>query len=185
MATTDANGLVILQDTDAVSPLHTAINTVTASVSNFLTVNKTIRYVANVTARTSLAGTYLPTTSNPLVVWRGDANTGSNIEYTTDGSNWFHVAGYGAGLDPRPLTAMGSVTITPSAANTPTSAAVTFPVGLFTATPVVLVNPATTVPGTTVTGWAANGVTTSGCNITLTRTSTVATSLTWVAVQSV
>lgn len=181
MATTDSNGLVILQDTDNITPLHTTINTVTASVSNYLTANKTVHYVANTAARATLVTSYTPTSSNPLIVWRGDATVGQQIEFTTDGTNWFHVNAYATGAQPNPI-AMGTVSITPSAPSTPTSTAVTFPAGLFTTAPTVMTNPVTTVPGTTVLGTSANGVTATGCNITVSRTSTVATVISWLAV---
>lgn len=77
--------------------------------------------------------------------------------------------------------ASGSVSITPSGASTPTSASVSFPVGRFQTAPVVMVNVLTTVPGTTVLGCSANGITTTGCQITMTRTSVVATTVQWFA----
>ena len=72
----------------------------------------------------------------------------------------------------------GSASITPSAANTPTSLAIT---GLtvrgttFTAQ----VTPGTSVPGTTVTGVGATNVTSSGVTLWVTRTNTTATTLYW------
>lgn len=74
--------------------------------------------------------------------------------------------------------AFGTASITPSAANTPTSLAVT---GLnvrgssFTA----YVTPSTSVPGTQVTGVGATSVTGSGLTLWLTRTNTTATTLFW------
>ena len=82
-------------------------------------------------------------------------------------------------VDKRVLT--GSITITPSAANTPTSANITFPAGRFTAAPTVMVTPSTTVPGSTVTGWAATGATATGATLWVTRTNTTNTLLNWVA----
>ena len=83
-----------------------------------------------------------------------------------------------------PVIASGSVQITPTAANTPTSAAVTFPAGRFSAAPVVMVTAYTAAPGTVVTGVAYSDVTSTGCLIWLTRAGTSATTVRWVAVLS-
>ena len=83
--------------------------------------------------------------------------------------------------------------ITPSAANTPTSATITLNPSPFGAIPpYVQVTPLTSVPGTTVTGWAHNGstVTDNGDGtyslaivLVVTRTNTTATTLRWLAYQ--
>jgi len=87
----------------------------------------------------------------------------------------------------------GYLTITPSAANTPTGVAVT---GLAVKTSVasansddvsILTTANTTVPGTTVTGYSAGNPTFSNANLTgftvyLTRTNTTATSVWWLAI---
>lgn len=75
----------------------------------------------------------------------------------------------------------GSVTIKPTAANTPTSADVTFPKA-FSGTPTVIVSLATSVPGTTVLGAGVNSVTATGCKIWTTRTNTTDTVINWIAV---
>lgn len=75
----------------------------------------------------------------------------------------------------------GSVTITPSAANAPTSADVTFPKA-FSGTPTVIVTPATAVPGTTVVGAGVNSVNSTGCKIWVTRINTTNTIVNWIAV---
>ena len=76
---------------------------------------------------------------------------------------------------------VGTVTITPEAANTPTSAEVKFPTA-FPGVPKVFVTANTSVPGTAVTGVAANNVSATGCTIWLTRTNVTATGVWWVAV---
>lgn len=76
---------------------------------------------------------------------------------------------------------VGTVSITPSAANTPTSVTVTFPIA-FSAIPYVVISAATGVPGTTVTGWAADTETTTNFRATVTRTNTTATVLRWIAI---
>lgn len=78
------------------------------------------------------------------------------------------------------LCQIGTVSITPSAANTPTGKAVTFPYA-FTASPAVVVSPLSTVPGTTVKGWGQSNVTTTGFTAYVTRSNTTATVLHWIA----
>lgn len=80
-----------------------------------------------------------------------------------------------------PQIQRGSVTITPTAANTPTSFALTFPKE-FSGTPTVIVTAATSVPGTTVLGVGVNSVGKNGCNIWVTRANTTDTVVNWIAV---
>lgn len=74
--------------------------------------------------------------------------------------------------------AYGTVTITPSAANTPTSVNVTG-LGLMGTTFYAQVCPNSSVPGTQVTGVSATNVTSTGLTIWLTRTNTTSTTLYW------
>jgi hypothetical protein len=74
----------------------------------------------------------------------------------------------------------GHVFITPTAANTPTAYALTFPQA-FPAAPVVVATPETSGPGTVVTGVGARDVTATGCNLYLTRTDTTVTGVWWIA----
>lgn len=69
------------------------------------------------------------------------------------------------------------VSITPTAADTPTALNVTYPVGHFTVAPIVQVTPYTTVAGTTVTGWGVDGETVNGCTAWVTRKNTSGTGL--------
>jgi hypothetical protein len=78
--------------------------------------------------------------------------------------------------------ATGTVNITPSAANTPTSTVIAFPDGRFSAVPTVQVTPLTGFPGTFVTGVGANGITVAGATLWVTRANTVTTTLMWLAV---
>lgn len=82
-----------------------------------------------------------------------------------------------------PPIACGKVLITPTAANTPTSVSITFPKGLFTATPTVTVTPHTSLPGTAVLGVGIANPTKDGCEIYLTRAGTSATTVSWQAIQ--
>lgn len=45
-------------------------------------------YVADTTARTTLASAFSPTASNPLITYRGDATRGRELEITEDGSSF-------------------------------------------------------------------------------------------------
>jgi hypothetical protein len=82
-----------------------------------------------------------------------------------------------------PITAQevqsGTVSITPTAANTPTSVAVTFPRPFRATVRAVQVTPNTTVAGTVVTGWGATGLTATGFTAWVTRASTASTDLFW------
>ena len=75
----------------------------------------------------------------------------------------------------------GNVTITPEAENEPTVSEVTYPIP-FKYTPFVVINPATTVPGKTVTGACAASVTATKFDATLTRTNLSPTHLRWLAI---
>lgn len=78
--------------------------------------------------------------------------------------------------------AFGNVTITPSAANTPTSVNVTFNPPLQGTTFTAQVSPNTGVPGTTVTGVGYGNVTSTGMTVTLTRTNTTATTVSYLVI---
>ena len=84
MATTDSKGLVLLQQTDNLTPLEGTINTVTSSVSAALNANTRIFQVANQAARDTLANSRTPTANNPLFVWRQDTKV---MEYNY-GTGW-------------------------------------------------------------------------------------------------
>ena len=75
----------------------------------------------------------------------------------------------------------GSVDITPSAANTPTSKIIAYPKA-FSDVPIVIPSPLTSVPGTTILGVSVNGISATQASIYLTRTNTVTTTIYWLAV---
>ena len=79
------------------------------------------------------------------------------------------------------LIQWGNVSITPSAANTPTAGSVTFAES-YDYIPLVVVTPHSTVPGTTVTGSACSDFTKTGFKAYVTRTNTTATTLGWIAI---
>ena len=79
-----------------------------------------------------------------------------------------------------PEVQYGSISITPSAANTPTAKAITF-TKEFSGTPTVIVSADTAVPGTAMLGVGTANRSTTGCTIYLTRTNTVATTVNWIA----
>lgn len=75
----------------------------------------------------------------------------------------------------------GIVTVTPTAANTPTSADIVFP-QRFAAAPNVVATAATSVPGTVVSGVGVAAPTDTGFRLWVTRTNTTATYVQWIAV---
>ncbi len=79
------------------------------------------------------------------------------------------------------LLCWGRISITPSAANTPTTKTITFP-KKFSLNPAVIVNPQTGVPGTYVTGCSSSSTTTSSAKINITRKDTTSTSIDWFAI---
>jgi hypothetical protein len=76
----------------------------------------------------------------------------------------------------------GRVTITPSAANTPTYASIEF-YPPFAQAPLVVATPLTAVPGTQVTGVGIADISKTGCKIYLTRTNTTTTGIHWIAIE--
>jgi len=72
MTTTDANGIVYLQDTDDISPFHTLINVLQAGTSNALDAKTRITRVANAAERNALTGA---SPTNPIYVHRVDSVT--------------------------------------------------------------------------------------------------------------
>lgn len=78
----------------------------------------------------------------------------------------------------------GIVTITPSAANTPTSVYVAFK-NTYNKVPNVVVSAATGAIGTQVTGASTNGISKTGVNIVLTRTNTTATTIHFIVQEEV
>lgn len=75
----------------------------------------------------------------------------------------------------------GYISITPTAANTPTSANVTF-AEAFDYVPIVMTSAHTAVPGSTVTGTAPADVSKTGCKVWVTRTNITATNIGWIAI---
>lgn len=101
MATTDKNGIVRFSDADIITPLAPVLNSIGSSVSSALDKNARIWNVANTSARSALVaqiGASNISLSSPLFVWRADAATGLNLEYTINGVNWF---GYGSTAIPK------------------------------------------------------------------------------------
>ena len=78
------------------------------------------------------------------------------------------------------LIQWGTENITP-VANTPTKKEVTFPMA-YTDAPIVLTTAQTTVPGTIVSGDAAASIKATGFDCYVTRNSTTATSVGWLAI---
>ncbi|MCX4886088.1 hypothetical protein [Streptomyces sp. NBC_00847] len=85
-------------------------------------------------------------------------------------------------LLPRSM-AWGTVSITPSAANTPTSAVVSG-LNVLGTTFTAQISANTSLPGTQVTGVSFNNLTSSGLTIWLTRTNTTTTTVNWLVIGS-
>jgi len=113
--------------------------------------------------------------TNPPQMWIRAANASGTW------TSWHSVVFYERIVNLPKAVATGFVNITPTAANTPTKLSITFPGGLFTTSPSVLVTANTSAPGTSVTGVAATAVTTSGCDLYLTRANTTPTGVWWLA----
>lgn len=79
------------------------------------------------------------------------------------------------------LIQWGETSVTPTAANTPTSKAVSFSTS-YTDNPIIMVTMLSTAPGTSVTGVAAGNISTTGFNAYVTRTNTTATTVMWLAI---
>lgn len=75
----------------------------------------------------------------------------------------------------------GSISITPTDVNTPTSVEVTFQIP-YKSTPFVVTNPLTSYPGTVVTGACASNVNETCFYAVLTRTNIVSTGIRWLAI---
>lgn len=93
MATIDPNGVLLYQDTDNYTPVHTALNLAQSNLSSIIGANTQIVKTATVadrnakaTARGSISK------SNPFVSWRADAADGLQLEYTTNGTTWRTIA---------------------------------------------------------------------------------------------
>lgn len=69
MTTTDSNGLVRFTIEDPVTPLQTALNLITASVSNKFDAGVSLHNVPSISARDALATNNPPTAAKPLLVW--------------------------------------------------------------------------------------------------------------------
>lgn len=75
----------------------------------------------------------------------------------------------------------GQIVVTPTAANTPTAAAVEFYIP-YKSVPFVVTNPASTAPGTVVIGTCAASISETGFDAILTRSNTTATGIRWLAI---
>jgi hypothetical protein len=109
------------------------------------------------------------TTGAPLISLEWDGNGTAQM-----------IVDIGGILLPRSM-AWGTVNITPSAANTPTSAVISG-LNVYGTTFAAQVSANTSVPGTQVTGVSFNNLTSSGLTIWLTRTNTTTTTVNWLVI---
>ena len=93
MATIGPNGVLIYQDTDNYTPIHTALNLAQSNLSALLGASTQIVKASSISDRNAKAtarGSISKT--SPFVVWRADAADGLQLEYTTDGTAWRTIA---------------------------------------------------------------------------------------------
>jgi hypothetical protein len=128
-----------------------------------------------------------PASSDSAVYVDADpAHTGNLMRLVRSGDK-FTVDKDGNTTTPGVLTAgnivTGRVTITPTAANTPTSFGVTG-LNIKGSNIRVVATPSTSLPGTRVTGVGVTNVTSTGFMLWVTRTDTTATGIDWIAIGS-
>lgn len=123
MATTDVNGIVLYEDTDSVSPLHTLLNLGMTSVSNALANGERIYPAGSTTAMNNLATARNPTASKPLFVYRHDLK----VIYIN----------YGSGFHPYIKPTLSGYATFPSASAVTHEKGITFPAGFFNGPPIV------------------------------------------------
>lgn len=86
MASTDSNGILRVDGTDSIEPLHPVFNALGQSVSDAFDANTRIWPVATISARTSLYNRVGATASRPLFVWYSGGATGRQLMYTRGGN---------------------------------------------------------------------------------------------------
>ena len=91
MTTTDANGILYSEDSDAIAPFHTYLNLFQAATSTAIGSTARVFPVPNGDARNAKVAAYAPTRDKPLYVFRNNAPTGQELETTTDGTTWRYV----------------------------------------------------------------------------------------------
>lgn len=117
---------------------------------------------------------YRTNTTNTYVAWQAWL---APTLFTTGSPVTHQLLNQGAGA----MTAQcGSVSITPTSANSPKSATVTFPTE-FASVPTVMTTSVANDPGSGTKGTAATEIETDGCKVWLTRGDTTATTVNWVA----
>lgn len=102
MSTTDANGIVFLEETDAISPFHTLVNTLQSGTSAAVqNAANGPRYAANNTERDALLSTYGSSATNPLwvdvagVFQRHNGTTWQVAGAALISGSWSTAAGWG------------------------------------------------------------------------------------------
>lgn len=154
---TTSQGIYFPDANTNVTPLHTVFSTMASSIDNILAGDVQIHKVANTTQRNALVSQYGANPANPLFVWRADAPSGRELEYTKNGTTWHYV---NTSEDPMiPMIQRGNVVV--AAGATSGSATVTFPVA-FPGGPTVLTDVAASTTwnsnpsAQTATGFQAN-----------------------------
>lgn len=83
---TDARGHTVPAAAD--HPTRQALLTAMLSVKDPIPVADSTARATLISTLAALSPAIVPSTSNPVFVFRADAATGANVEYTTDGSTW-------------------------------------------------------------------------------------------------
>lgn len=152
---TDDNGIVRFESLDNIAPLQVGLNAALESVSNQFDAQPLDQRLADILE------TVDSQTRLSILSLIGDV---SQTQFP------FRIAA-------------GNYTLTPSAANTPTSVKITLPSGRFTKAPWVVTGMGTSVPGTLALGTGVTAASTTDFTLWFTRANTTQTSLIWIAVQ--
>ena len=167
-------------------PLPTGEAPTRASIfGTFDTVNDVI-LVGDVTDRsTKVAGlSYTPSPSRPVIVFRADAPAGRELEYTTNGVDWYTVGTVGAFA---PYAMAAGVTAVTSAGASTATAIVSLPPGRFTQPPIVVPETQVPVSGGILLGAGAVSITTTSFELRLRSASgagfTGTFEVSWIATQ--
>lgn len=192
------NDFAVLQRFRSLDPAHTVIGGRIFFSSTFANLSFTNEDDSTQTNRLSITAGFaelnngrfrvLPPASSDSATYveANTAHTGNLLRLVRSGDK-FTVDKDGNTATPGVLTAgnivTGRVTITPTAANTPTSFSVTG-LNIKGSNIRVVATPSTSLPGTRVTGVGVTNVTSTGFLVWVTRTDTTATGIDWIAIGS-
>lgn len=174
---TDARGHTVPAAEDA--PKRADLTNLSLSIRDPKVVADATARAQYITDLAALPDPIVPSTSNPVWVWRTDAPDGAELEVTEDGTNWrSHYAGN------RTPFAMATGTGTVALSSGSGNGGVTFPAGRFSVAPIVT---ATITGGSGTLATAVirvTSVTASGCTITVSNAPSASDApMAWHAIQ--